>query len=126
LPHDYYFFISSLLIKDSLTTSVVQKAFHIEKIQHTRHCGNFLAYAQASITTATPLLEQCTFCGMMKHTLLQCYKFQKVQKRAKKEVVQRHSKSKHTKVSDSEETAQIAANASSHLITLQTPVTDFK
>jgi hypothetical protein len=126
LPDDYSSFISSLLMKVTLTTSVVQQAFITEDIQHTRHGGDSLPPAQASVASATPLQESCTFCGMMKHTLLQCYKFQNAQKLAKEEVVQkRKGKCAKASGSESKETAQIAANVSPCPAALQTPVTDF-
>jgi hypothetical protein len=68
LPDDYSSFISSLLMKDTLTTSVVQQAFITEDVQCTRCGGDSLPPAQASVASTPPLQESCTFCRMMKHT----------------------------------------------------------
>ena len=117
LPEDYAPFVSSLLMKDTLTTDVVEQAFITEDIQRQRRADS-TSVIQANVTITPAPTISCTFCGLSGHLQPQCFKFQRAQKQVKEEMAQKRSK----KRSKTPENAQLASS-----ITLSTSarLTDF-
>ncbi len=115
LPAEYSSFRSSLMLLDQIDKRTLQEAFRNEEINRVRSQNEESSSSSAKALVASPSLSQpikCEFCGLLNHTLPQCFKYQAAQKKVQEDVKARRSRQGAKKAQETSGVTEFAGNAS--------------
>ena len=115
LPAEYSSFRSSLMLLDQIDKKTLQEAFRNEEINRARSQSEESSSSSVKALVASPSLSQpvkCEFCGLLNHTLHQCFKYQAAQKKVQEDIKARRSRQGAKKAQESSGVTEFAGSAS--------------
>ena len=110
LPESYTSFIDALLLKDDLDKDKIIDAFQTLEITRSQSSSSLPLSTALSASSAASANVECEFCGIPRHTMAQCFKYQRAQKEARKPRSER--KERANKAADNASTSAASSSTS--------------